>query len=94
MKMIDEMDYSTLLWLQQQSTWKDAVSRCEYRGLRQGIEMEGMVGYISVNVEFDIRDICVFANLMNSRFDDKVHNEIMGIRAKVLGRGGVGEFMI
>ena len=86
MKITDTMDYSTLLWLHQQPSWKDAVNRCSYRGLRQGIEIEGMCGYISVEVEFDIHDISVFATLIKSHFDDKVTEEIMSIRAKVLGR--------
>ena len=87
MKVTDTMDYSTLLWLQQQPSWKDAVGRCSYQGLRQGIDGEGMAGYISVDVEFDIHDIGAFANLVKMLFDDKVTEEIMNIRAKVLGRG-------
>lgn len=78
------MDYSTLLWMQQHPSWKDAVNRCSYTGLRQGIELEGFCGYISVDVEFDIHDICVFANLIKSRFDDKVTKEILDIRSNLL----------
>lgn len=74
------MDYSLLLWMQQQPCWKDAINRCSYGGLRQGIEMEGMAGYITVDVELDINDISVFANLFKSRS----YNEIMDIRSKVL----------
>ena len=78
------MDYSTLLWMQQQSSWKDAINKCTYSGLRQGIEMEGMCGYISVDVELDIHDISVFAKLITARFKDDVTQEIMDIRHRVL----------
>lgn len=78
------MDYSTLLWMQQQSSWKDAINKCTYSGLRQGIEMEGMCDYISVDVELDIHDISVFAKLITARFKDDVTQEIMDIRHRVL----------
>ena len=78
------MDYSTLLWMQQQPSWKDAINKCTYRGLKQGIEMEGMCGYISVDVELDIHDISTFAKLISSRFNDGVTQEIMDIRYRVL----------
>lgn len=86
MKITDTMDYAVLLWYQQQPCWKDAVNRCSYTGLRQGFETEGMCGYISIDVEFDIHDINVFVNLIKSRFDDKARIEIMNIRAKALGK--------
>lgn len=80
MKVIDTMDYFTLLWMQQQPCWKDAINRCSYSGLRPGIETEGMAGYVSVEVELDINDISIFANLFKSRS----YEEIMNIRNKVL----------
>lgn len=85
MKLIDDMDFVTLLWMQMQPQWANAVSKCTYSGLQDGIRVEGLSGYISVKVELEIRNISMYADLWENSWDDEVRNELKELRRKVLG---------
>jgi hypothetical protein len=84
MKVIDVMDYSTLLWMQSHPSWAQAVDKCSYSGLQHGLECEGVAGYIEVKVELDIKDLSKFASMYEVLYEDRIRDNIMKIRAALL----------
>jgi hypothetical protein len=84
MKVIDVMDYSTLLWMQSHPTWAQAVDKCSYSGLQQGLDCEGIAGYIEVKVELEIKDLSKFAAMNEVLYEDRIRDAIMNIRAALL----------
>ncbi len=56
----DEMCYSKLLWLLYNIEFMSAINKTTFK--RPQWEFEGMAGYIKVEVEFDVKDILIFAS--------------------------------
>ena len=54
--------YSKLLWLMSNKPFMESINKVTFK--RPEFDFEGMAGYIRVEVEFEVRDLFAFANIL------------------------------
>lgn len=81
MKITNTMCYTHLAWLLRQGEFLRSVSNVSFS--QPAVEFEGMAGYIETKVEFDVKDIVLFAKVYIDYYS--VDNDYkMKIRAEIV----------
>lgn len=75
------MCFTHLSWLQRQNEFLRAVSRVTYT--QPAFEFEGIAGYIETKVEFEIKDMVLFAKVYNDYYSVD-HAYKMKIRGELM----------
>lgn len=81
MKILEKMCYTHLSWLQRQEKFLKSINSVKFS--KPLIDFEGIAGYIETDVEFEVIDIKLFAEIYYNYYglDDHIK---MSIRSEIM----------